>query len=387
MRASAARNHLVALALPLALLGASFSVAPYLFELRLFPEPQFSHSIVPLYRHGSVTFYYTPKDLLHPESFGPPGRFIQVVAFDVWPAHEGAQRSLQQLTWVRQAARALAGLDKDGQPLAGAMDVEEEALASEFLKQYVGPARLPRGAVDVFHIPSNSTYHRRAGLDALIVLAVKDPGNDLLPSSRGAETRLDVALAEAFERTAVLGARGIGVPFIPIGDRVGHYQNRQRDAWLLLLRVLDQVAPKGRLTTVVLGGFGLRAENAAQTDQAFRQAYGGWWTTVADQRNPPTHEPPRLAALVAAFALVAAAWRREAFTIKRLLAICLTASVFSVSVASLHAWLAPILAPVLSEPAALAAKVALAGAAGVYMRQIASFDPRKLVSTAPDRNA
>jgi hypothetical protein len=231
-------------------------------------------------------------------------------------------------------------------------------------------------------VPDDSPLRSVSGVRRLFVLAVKDPDDDLLPPLRGNPARLDLALEDLFAQAVAAGISGIGIPFMPIGPRLGEPRT-QADAWRHVIESADAAASRAAIRSIVFGGWGLEPANASRTDAAFRDAFRERRAALARERGAPAHEAIRLSAVVMLFAFAGALKRRERFVPARALAIVVASGALAASIAALHGWAYPLLAPVVSDGAAVIVKVVVAAAAGAFMPYVVAFKPADQLRTPP----
>jgi len=334
---------------------------------------------VPLYRRDGLTLFFTSRDLLHPEDFGKPTEFYESVIFDVWPANEVHSLPVQS-TWIRQITYAMSVRDAEGKPLPkiDARD-EDRNLALDFMRSFAGSPRLERGKIALFPVPTNRTYRTMSGVNTFVALAVKDPGQRyLFPQLNGSSQLFGSALGLALQEVRNRRLKGVGIPFIPVSGSLGE-ESSQTSAWEAILQELDARAVRSRLF-VVLGGYGLLAQNRDQTYRSFRQAWAEWHHKLDKNENEPVQEPIRLTALIAFAATVGAAVRGRRFALRRIAAMMVISASIAVAVTAFFDWTLPLWPTGLLGMTSIVLKGVVAIAAGIFIDQIITFDTKKALT-------
>jgi hypothetical protein len=375
-------KYLLSMLIPVGFLMASGIANPHLFSVAVFRDtlPALQESPIPLYRRGNLVMYYTSQDLLHPEAFGKPGDLYEAVVFDIWPDNEGDSMPIQSLTWIRQIVRALSLQDAAGNSLPSVLATDaDKNLVRDFESTFSRSLRLERGAIATFPLPRQSTYRGMSGMQALVAMAVKDPGEGrLLPKLKGSPQRLGEALDLAFRVASDLELTGVAVPFLPVSDSLGEKLS-QSDSWRRILQEVDTRAAGTRLK-VVLGGYGLLPENRRMTDTAFRQEWREWRGKLTSHQSTPVHEPLRLSALVALAAIAGAALRRKHFSLRRIVAITAVSVSTAAALIAMSNGVRPFWPIELLARVALLIEMILGLVAGLFIDVIVTFDTKQVLS-------
>jgi len=366
------------LLLPVAVLVSSFLVAPYFFlasdlapSIATLPDAP-----VLLFRYGGCRFFYTSEDLLHPELWGAdaPGRYYRAVLFDTYAAGEVASPSPPISAWIVQIGRALLLRSVDGGRIPGReANVADQDLVRDFTRVVLRETGLQRGESLIFAVPGESSFRRLSGVEALVALAIKDPGSDqLIFTQKGASQLAPEAIKLACERLRTeRHVTTIGVPFLPLSEKLGDPMAQDK-AWAHLIEYLRETASDIRLEKVVFGGFGLNPDNRADTDQAFQRAWVTSRARIEVFEDHLAHEPIRLAGLILLTVLVQALFQKEPVQSRWVVAAAVTAGSLAASISSVADWVRPLLV----APTPLVefyGKLLFALLTGLFMRQIVDF--------------
>lgn len=390
---SAPARYWCVAAVAAAWLAFSLATVPGLFKARVWADEIPAESTRPLrlMSRPEFTLYWTTSDLLHPEAFGSPGEFYQAVFFDVPAAGEGDSFPLRQLTWVRQIDRALRGLEPDPELRADERARPPSADADRFSGLFSGPTVTRRGDGIFFDAPG-SDHARRSGLVSFAGLAVKEPFLRGEPGAApprspaaGNDTLLEPALRMAFSRLSAQGVRGVGVPVMAVGERVGD-RTPAAKRWRLLLDAVDAAERAGGVRRVVMGGWALEPANRSDNRDAFADAWRAWQRKVEPERTSLVREPLRLMLFIVCLACVVSALARRPFSWPRVAALATVAlGTMLTSVAGYFDLLVQSLPRPPGPALAAAMKIGLAALAGVGLETFLAFKERekKLVLNGP----
>jgi hypothetical protein len=372
------------------MLAASWWRAPYLFDLRLAAGDALERvrdggGPVLLYHRGRTAVYFTVDDLLYPNRWEESAPAYQAVLFDVYPGKEPWFREPHRLTWILVCAKALAisAPDSPSVPVEPGQDVAalgQDALTDRFM---AGMARdlptLDRGDHLIFDIPDSAPYRRITGIRAFAALAVTLPRvavDDRVLA--GLPQQLDRAVGDAVATLAARGVRGVGLPLIDAADRLsGAFDDE--GSWRRILPLVDDLAARAEVDTIVLGAYGLTERTRNSKRAAFASAWQQHRASLAAADGSPTHEIPRLAAIVLLAAILRLAWSTRLPNRRRAVAYGLGAFAAAASVAALVSALARFFG-ISNQPGLLLLEAGLAAAAGLFLEAVLTYDVRKEIA-------
>lgn len=327
-------------------------------------------TVVELYRRGGTIVYVTGADLLHPESFGKAGEFIQSVALGY---SSDAQKQGQTPGWNRQVLYALTLRDYAGDPL-GSVDLNEtdRQLSEEWGKSFPMVAgvptqrRLQPGDIYIFELPEGSSYRVRSGLRT--IMAIGYAGADDPSGSKIAyllSSRQDVS--------------GIGIPYMHL-SALGIADADIEANFAALLSAVDDAIRSSAFRVVVIGTWAKRSNMAQAQTRGFVKAWSAFRGTLRRHASMPVQESLRLAciALVAAFA--GAMYRQEKITWLTATAFFLAAGAALTTGFWLLTWLEPLYLGLFPAWLLLALKLVISVVAGWHLRRLALLDYRKILA-------
>jgi hypothetical protein len=356
------------LMLPLGILATSFAIAPYVTPVRSLTGAVAPSVTTPqlLYRHDGTDFFYTSADVLHPDRFGLPGQYFEAVVFDVWASGEGVTHVGEQLTWIVLIWNSIKGPGDWGRA--------DFDLAESFRSSMGGPPRIPRGEALSFELPSSSTYRRQSGLRQLVALAIRNP--DPLPSGSNTPPLFPQALRQAFATLRDRGVRSVAVPRMTAQATIGEKGSRA-SSWKVILQETDVAARAARIRRVAFGGW----STDGLTDAAFRTAWASRRTELLSESATIAHEQLRLAAIIAAAALLRWHLRGRMLRWQHVLALAVLAPPTAFSITGAGRWLTSAITP--GAVGVFVTECLVAIAAGWTIERIVRFDPKKVIEEDP----
>ena len=343
----------------------SFIASPYFTKVSVYNRDidPLSSKPVKLFRYEGISFYYTSEDLVFPDKFGDKGKYIQSFLFDIYAKNEGHEKTNSSLTWILQIKKALSKYDVN----------QDSILLKSFIENFSGLPKLERGDIHSFPISEATSYFQETGVQKIIALAIKDPGQlDTIGTSQGNNFLYKEALTKAFNELSQSKINSVGVPLIMVRDYVGDNTSRSK-SWFKLLLYLTDNPKKTNIDKIVFGGFGISSRSRQKTDSDFRQTWESFQNNLTKHENTLVHEILRLAIIVLVIALIGSILKKKKFGLKRMFALLVVGIPIAVAIAELT----PKLRHYMSLELLIFVKIFLAISIGSTIEFLVKFEPQE----------